>query len=178
MLVDLMMNITSVSKPLSKSLLVELGIEELPPTSVYALGLEFASILANYLYEAEWIVDDPHHPNAIPAVSSQSKFPKAYFGEFFATPRRLAVLIHGVLAEGKPQVRRLKLMPLHVAYHQSDGRYPTPSLLKKLASLGISTDTGRSSWEENLEIAEDFVYYHLKTPGLHLSTAITQALAL
>ncbi|MGR3913101.1 MAG: glycine--tRNA ligase subunit beta, partial [Gammaproteobacteria bacterium] len=64
------------------ALLVEIGSEELPPRELQSLARAFAAELARGLAEAG-VLDAPDAPGA---------------HRWFATPRRLAVLIAGVAA--------------------------------------------------------------------------------
>ncbi|MGB7650080.1 MAG: glycine--tRNA ligase subunit beta [Gallionella sp.] len=99
----------------SKNLLVELLVEELPPKSLKKLGESFAAGLT---------------------VSLQEQGLAAADAEFvwYATPRRLAVVVKEVLSQAADKAVAHKLMPVSVGL-DAQGE-PTPALLKKLASLG------------------------------------------
>lgn len=100
---------------MTKNLLVELLVEELPPKSLKQLGASFAQLLADSLKTQGLIAPDA-------AVTP------------YATPRRLAVHIANVAAQAADQAVTQKLMPVKVGL-DAEGQ-PTPPLLKKLASLG------------------------------------------
>jgi glycyl-tRNA synthetase beta chain len=99
----------------TKSLLVELFVEELPPKSLKKLGEAFALSLATSL-KAQGLLTERS------AVTP------------YATPRRLAAHISAVLAQAEDRPVTHKLMPTSVAL-DAEGA-PTPALLKKLAALG------------------------------------------
>lgn len=85
----------------SRNLLVELLVEELPPNALAKLGEAFARELFEQL-------------KAQDLVTSESVCTS------FATPRRLAVHVAGVLRQAPAQTVTHKLMPLAVAF--KDGR--------------------------------------------------------
>jgi glycyl-tRNA synthetase beta chain len=99
----------------TKSLLVELFVEELPPKSLKKLGDEFAKTLAVGL--------------RVQGLAGDTSAVTAY-----ATPRRLAMHLSGVAAQGTDRAVTHKLMPVSVALDASGA--PTPALLKKLAAVG------------------------------------------
>jgi glycyl-tRNA synthetase beta chain len=99
----------------TKSLLVELFVEELPPKALKRLGESFAASLAASL-RAQGLAGD--HAAVTP----------------FATPRRLAAHISAVQAQAADRAVTHKLMPVSVAL-DAQGQ-PTPALLKKLAAIG------------------------------------------
>ena len=99
----------------TRNLLVELFVEELPPKALKKLGESFAAELAKGL-RAQGLAGE--HSAVTP----------------FASPRRLAVHVSGVLAQAADRALAHKLMPVAVGLG-ADGQ-PTPALLKKLAALG------------------------------------------
>jgi glycyl-tRNA synthetase beta chain len=99
----------------SKSLLVELFVEELPPKALKKLGEAFAGVLLDKL-KAEGLASEH---SALTA---------------FASPRRLAAHVSAVRAQAADRAVSHKLMPVAVGL-AADGT-PTPALLKKLAALG------------------------------------------
>ncbi len=99
----------------TKSLLVELFVEELPPKALKKLGEAFAHTLAASL-KAQGLATDHS------AVTA------------YATPRRLAVHLSAVLTQATDRAVTHKLMPVSVALDASGA--PTPALLKKLAAVG------------------------------------------
>ncbi|MXS83094.1 glycine--tRNA ligase subunit beta [Nitrosomonas oligotropha] len=100
---------------MSKNLLVELLVEELPPKSLKQLGASFAQLLADSLKAQGLIAPDA-------AITP------------YATPRRLAVHIANVATQAADQAVTQKLMPVKVGLDAAG--QATPPLLKKLASFG------------------------------------------
>jgi glycyl-tRNA synthetase beta chain len=99
----------------TKSLLVELFVEELPPKALKKLGEAFAAVLVDSL-KAQGLI-------AGQAVATT-----------FATPRRLATHVTNVAARAQDQAVQVKLVPVAVGL-DAQGQ-PTPVLRKKLAALG------------------------------------------
>lgn len=100
----------------AQSLLVELLTEELPPSSLRALGEAFAIEIFKGLKDSG-------------LLSSDSRY------QWFATPRRLAVSVSNVPDRGPDRLEIKKIMPLSVAL-DADER-ATQALKKKLALMGI-----------------------------------------
>jgi glycyl-tRNA synthetase beta chain len=100
---------------LTRNLLVELFVEELPPKALKKLGEAFAAGLADGL-RAQGLASDAS------AVTP------------FASPRRLAAHISGVRTQADDKAQSQKLMPVSVGLN-AEGQ-ATPALLKKLAALG------------------------------------------
>ncbi|KVE37449.1 glycine--tRNA ligase subunit beta [Burkholderia sp. TSV86] len=98
-------------------LLVELLTEELPPKALARLGDAFAEGLAQRLAARD-------------LIEGELAF------ERYATPRRLAVVVHQVRAVAPDRQVREKVLPVSVAL-DADGK-PTAPLAKKLAALGHS----------------------------------------
>lgn len=99
----------------AQNLLVELFVEELPPKALRKLGDAFAGQLLEQL-------------RAQGLASADAQLTA------FASPRRLAAHITGVLARACDKPQSTKLMPVSVGL-TADGQ-PTPALLKRLAALG------------------------------------------
>jgi glycyl-tRNA synthetase beta chain len=99
----------------TQNLLVELFVEELPPKALNKLGAAFSGVLAEQL-KAQGLA-------AADAVVTA-----------FASPRRLAAHVSGVLAQGADKAVQQKLMPVAVGLDASGNA--TPALLKKLQALG------------------------------------------
>jgi glycyl-tRNA synthetase beta chain len=99
----------------TRSLLVELFVEELPPKALKKLGEAFAQTLAASL-KAQ-------------GLGTAHSATTAY-----ATPRRLAAHVSAVLAQASDKAVTHKLMPVSVALDAHGA--PTPALLKKLAAVG------------------------------------------
>ena len=100
----------------TKNLLVELFVEELPPKALKKLGESFAELMHGSL-KSQGLV------TASAAVSA------------YASPRRLAVQIGGVLPQAADKPVSQKLMPVSVGL-DANGK-PTQALLKKLTALGV-----------------------------------------
>ena len=99
----------------TQNLLVELFVEELPPKALNKLGAAFSTVLAEQL-KAQGLA-------AADAVVTA-----------FASPRRLAAHVTGVLAQGADKAVQQKLMPVAVGLDAAGNA--TPALLKKLQALG------------------------------------------
>ncbi|GKS68364.1 glycyl-tRNA synthetase beta chain [Nitrosomonas sp. PY1] len=100
---------------MTKNLLVELLIEELPPKSLKQLGNSFAELFATNLKAQDLLATDAQ-------VTA------------YASPRRLAVHITNVAAQASDRAVTQKLMPVAVGL-DAQGLATAP-LLKKLAGLG------------------------------------------
>jgi glycyl-tRNA synthetase beta chain len=139
---------------MTRDLLVELFVEELPPKSLKALGEAFAAGLLAGL-RAEGLAGEHSAANV------------------FASPRRLGTRISGVLAVAADQPVSHKLMPVAVGLG-ADGQ-PTPALLKKLAALG--TDAGvvpglRRAVDGKAEV----LFLDSRRPGATLAQGLQRAL--
>ncbi len=116
----------------AKNLLVELGVEELPPRSLEHLGNSFAELIATSLRTQGLIATD----------DAQNMNVKVY-----ASPRRLAVWIADVMSQAADKLVSQKLMPVKVGLDEHG--QPTPPLLKKLASLGADASVIAQLKREN-----------------------------
>ena len=134
------------------NLLVEIGVEELPPRALQTLGAAFAAELARGLAEAGVIGDQP---------DSQ---------RFFATPRRLAALVYDVLARQPEHVVERRGPSLSVAY-DAHGR-PTP------AAEGFAKSCGAAvAHLETLNNAQGaWLVHRQKVAGLPLAELLTRCL--
>jgi glycyl-tRNA synthetase beta chain len=99
----------------TQNLLVELFVEELPPKALNKLGAAFSGVLVEQLKAQGLAAADA-------AVTA------------FASPRRLAAHVTGVLAQGADKAVQQKLMPVAVGLDATGNA--TPALLKKLQALG------------------------------------------
>jgi glycyl-tRNA synthetase beta chain len=97
-------------------LLIELLVEELPPKALAKLDQAFSKVLVDELKKQDLLIANAHH-------------------ESFATPRRLGVLVHGVLSEAPSKEVEQKLMPKSVGL-TPEGE-PSAALTKKLNALGL-----------------------------------------
>jgi glycyl-tRNA synthetase beta chain len=100
---------------MTKNLLIELFVEELPPKALKKLGDAFAGVLFEQL-KAQGLT-------AADSVLTS-----------FASPRRLAAHVTKVAPEAADKAVSLKLMPVSVGLDASGNA--TPALLKKLQALG------------------------------------------
>lgn len=101
----------------TRTLLVELLTEELPPKALSRLGNAFAQGMTEGLRNRGLLDDDAR-------------------GEPAATPRRLALCLNGVRAKAPDTTVRAKVLPVSVALDANGA--PTPALAKKLAALGFA----------------------------------------
>ena len=139
---------------MSANLLVELFVEELPPKALKKLGEAFASLLHDGL-KVEGLAE-------VDAAAA-----------CFATPRRLAVHLTGVLAQAPDRARQHKLMPVAVALDAA-GR-PTPALLKKLAAIGAA-DVPLEQLERATDGKAETLFHHSRARGATLAEGLQKAL--
>ncbi len=99
----------------TQNLLVELFVEELPPKALNKLGVAFSSVLVEQLKAQGLAAADA-------TVTA------------YASPRRLAAHVTGVLAQAADKAVQQKLMPVTVGLDAAGNA--TPALLKKLQTLG------------------------------------------
>ncbi|MBT9467379.1 glycine--tRNA ligase subunit beta [Hydrogenophaga sp.] len=138
----------------AQNLLVELFVEELPPKALKKLGDAFASVLADQL-------------------KAQGLAPTDAVVTAFASPRRLAAHVTGVLARAADKAVSQKLMPVNVGLDSSG--QPTPALLKRLSALGAD-----ASAVAGLKRAPDgkaeALFYESVAPGAALAAGLQKAL--
>jgi glycyl-tRNA synthetase beta chain len=103
----------------TQNLLVELFVEELPPKALQKLGDAFASVLFDQL-KAQGLTSDASQVTP------------------YASPRRLAAHITGVISQAQDRAVQQKLMPVTVGLDASGNA--TPALLKKIQALGAGPD--------------------------------------
>jgi glycyl-tRNA synthetase beta chain len=138
----------------TRSLLVELFVEELPPKALKKLGEAFAQGLADSL-KAQGL-----------AGADAALTP-------FASPRRLAAHLSAVSAVAPDKSVSQKLMPVAVALDASGA--PTPALLKKLAALGADASvvpTLRRAPDGKAEA----LFLDAVQPGVTLAAGLQKAL--
>ena len=138
----------------TKSLLVELFVEELPPKSLKKLGDEFAKALAASL-KSQGLAGDHS------AVTA------------YATPRRLAMHLSAVAAQGTDKAVTHKLMPVTVALDASGA--PTPALLKKLAAVGADASVV-PQLERKLDGKAEALFWSTTVRGAMLAAGLQVAL--
>ena len=146
----------------TKNLLVELFVEELPPKALKKLGEEFGGKIEVALV-ADDLIDQaargffPHDTSKPPAI------------EYFASPRRLAVLLRGVRERAPAKMISHKLMPASVGL-APDGS-PTAALLKKLGALGAD-----SSAVKSLRRQGELLFFDSPSDGMTLAAGLQRAL--
>jgi glycyl-tRNA synthetase beta chain len=138
----------------TRPLLVELFTEELPPKALQELGRAFAEGIRAVLVKRGLLAADR------PAAD-------------FATPRRLAVRLDGVLAQAPEQAFREKLMPAKVGL-APDGT-PSAALLKKLAAKGLS-HLGPDDLQTESDGRQDYLFAAGTTAGTRLADGLQEAL--
>jgi glycyl-tRNA synthetase beta chain len=138
----------------TKSLLVELFAEELPPKALKKLGESFAASLAASLKSQGLSAE---HSAVTP----------------YATPRRLAAHISAVHAQAAERSVTHKLMPASVALDAAG--QPTPALLKKLAALGSDASV-LSQVERRADGKSEALFWTTSVRGAMLANGLQIAL--
>ncbi len=138
----------------TQNLLVELFVEELPPKALNKLGTAFSSVLAEQL-KAQGLA-------AADAVVTA-----------YASPRRLAAHVTGVLAQATDKAVQQKLMPVSVGLDASGN--PTPALLKKLQALGADASAVAQLKREG-EGKNEALFYDSVVTGVTLAVGLQKAL--
>ncbi len=138
----------------AQNLLVELFVEELPPKALKKLGDAFAQVLGQKL-----VTQGLAAPDAVVTP--------------FASPRRLAAHITGVLPRAADRAVSQKLMPVAVGLDAAG--QATPALLKRLGALGAD-----ASAVAGLRRAPDgkaeALFFDSVAPGVDLTTGLQAAL--
>jgi glycyl-tRNA synthetase beta chain len=135
------------------SLLIELFTEELPPKALKRLAEAFKDHVASGLIQRD-LMDRGDLRSA----------------QVFSTPRRLAVLIKGVLDKGEDRMDPIRLMPSKVAY-DADGK-PTAALMKRLEKEASSI----SHIERRIDGSVEYVYLNRMLAGVRLAPGLQSAL--
>jgi len=138
----------------TKNLLVELLVEELPPKVLKKLGLAFATVLADSLKTQGLATADAT------AVD-------------FASPRRLAVHLSGVLAVAPDKAVSQKLMPVAVGLDAVGNA--TPALLKKLQALGVDA-SAVSGLKRAMDGKAEALFFESTVAGATLAQGLQKAL--
>ncbi|MDX8378446.1 MAG: glycine--tRNA ligase subunit beta [Gallionella sp.] len=138
----------------TKSLLVELFVEELPPKSLKKLGECFAKGLSERLI-------------------SQGLALKETEVTAYATPRRLAVLVESVSAQAADKPVSQKLMPVKIGLDAQDNA--TPALLKKLATMGVDASVV-VDLNRKMDGKSEALYYDSVLTGVKLVDGLQWAL--
>ena len=145
-----------------QNLLVELCVEELPPKALKLLGQAFSGVLAEQL-QAQGLA-------AADAVVTA-----------YASPRRLAAHVTGVLPRAADKAVQQKLMPVAVGLDAAG--HATPALLKKLQALGADVSDPAAAVAA-LKRAPDAsgkggaeaLFYDSVVPGAPLQAGLQKAL--
>jgi len=143
---------------MSKNLLVELFVEELPPKALKKLGEAFSQTLAHSLKTQGLCADSA-------VVTS------------YASPRRLAVLVTEVADQAADKPVSQKLMPAAVGLDASG--QPTPALLKKLAALGVDVGAAASAaagLRRESDGKAEVLFYDSVAKGATLAAGLQKAL--
>ena len=133
------------------SLLVELLTEELPPKALARFGEVFSAGVYAGLVQKKLVAENV-----------------AY--QWYATPRRLAVLIPHVLSLAPDQEVEEKLMPVSVALG-ADGQ-PSPALLKKLEAKGIAASE-LPKFTKRLDGKSETFFYTMQVQGARLADVLS-----
>lgn len=142
----------------TQNLLVELFVEELPPKALNKLGAAFSTVLAEQL-KAQGLA-------AADAVVTA-----------FASPRRLAAHVTGVLAQGADKAVQQKLMPVAVGLDAAGNA--TPALLKKLQALGADVSdpaAAVAALKRAPDGKADALFYDSIVKGASLQAGLQKAL--
>ena len=132
------------------TLLVELLTEELPPKALPRLGETFATRIAE-------------------GLKARGLAPLDAALRSYASPRRLAVTVAHVAAEGAAREVTEKLMPVSVAL-DAEGK-PTPALLKKMEAKGISVDAV-ASFERRVDGKAEALFHTDTVAGARLADVL------
>ena len=132
------------------TLLVELLTEELPPKALSRLGEVFSAQIHAGL-----------------AVRKLLTAGDAY--QWFATPRRLAILVPSVLDVARDASVTEKIMPVSVAL-DANGQ-PTHALLKKLEAKGIPVSEV-AKFEKRMDGKAEALFYQATIKGVSLDEAL------
>ena len=136
-----------------RNLLIELGTEELPPKALLRLSEAFASTFYEGMIAAGMIENSADHCRA------------------YATPRRLAVWLKGVLPK-QPDTKELRIGPAVQAACDADGK-PTAAAEGFARSCGVSVARLKPvSTEKGERLA-----YNQKVKGQSLGILVTKCLA-
>jgi glycyl-tRNA synthetase beta chain len=139
----------------TKNLLVELFVEELPPKALKNIGASFAATLSESLKSQGLTASDA-------AVTS------------YASPRRLAAHVAGVLEKAADQEVEVKLMPAAVGL-DAEGK-PTQALQKRAAALGIDLAANAAAISRRMDGKAETLFTQTVRVGQTLPDALQKAL--
>ncbi len=137
--------------PVTASLLVELLTEELPPKALARFGEVFSAGVFAGLVQKKLVAENV-----------------AY--QWYATPRRLAVLIPHVNSLAADQEVEEKLMPVSVALDANGN--PSPALLKKLEAKGISVSE-LPKFTKRMDGKSETFFYTMQVAGAQLADVLS-----
>ena len=140
---------------MNATLLIELLTEELPPKALSRLGETFAQ-------------------QVHAGLSGHALVPADGACAWFATPRRLAVRVPGVLAVAPDATAFEKIMPVAVALDAAG--QPTPALKKKLEAKGIPLDAV-AQFERRLDGKSETFFYKAAVKGARLDDVLAGVVA-
>lgn len=138
----------------TRSLLVELQTEELPPKALEKMGQAFAQGIAKVLHERHLLTEHSQITD-------------------YATPRRLAVHISQVAEQAADQAFSEKLMPTKVGL-DIDGNMSQP-LVKRLESKGLGHLT-LTDLEIKSDGKQDYFYANGMATGARLADVMNEAI--
>jgi glycyl-tRNA synthetase beta chain len=146
-----------MTQTLISPLLIELLTEELPPKALRQLGESFSTTIVERL-----VRDGLCQPDVTV--------------ERFASPRRLAVLVHAVRAEAAESDRVERLLPVSIAL-DTNGQATAP-LIKKLAGMGLrlGENIALDALEQTQDGKQPQLIYRFKARGAKLAETAQAAL--
>lgn len=146
-----------MTQTLISPLLIELLTEELPPKALRQLGESFSTTIVERL-----VRDGLCQPDVTV--------------ERFASPRRLAVLVHAVRAEAAESDRVERLLPVSIAL-DTNGQATAP-LIKKLAGMGLrlGENIALNALEQTQDGKQPQLIYRYKARGAKLAETAQAAL--
>ena len=137
------------------TLLVELLTEELPPKALSRLGDVFAAQIHAGLASRKLLTAGDTYQS-------------------FATPRRLAILVPGVLAVAPDALVTEKIMPVSVALDATG--QPTQALRKKLEAKGIPV-SAVERFEKRMDGKAEALFYQATVTGVALDAVLADIVA-
>jgi len=143
---------------ITRNLLVELLVEELPPKALKTLGQAFERALLSSLTDQQLVA-----PGSVLDETCKC----------FASPRRLAVWIKDVRARAADSTQQLRLMPAAVGLDAAG--QATPALLKKLAALGADASAVAALQRRN-DGKSELLLLEAVVPGATLAVGLQKAL--
>ncbi|MDR2506901.1 MAG: glycine--tRNA ligase subunit beta [Candidatus Accumulibacter sp.] len=135
---------------MNATLLVEILTEELPPKALARLGEAFRDGLIDGLARCRLVSGTPE-------------------SAWFATPRRLAVLVRDVADAAADRIVEEKIMPVSVAF-DAEGK-PTAALEKKLGARGILL-SGIARFERRPDGKSEALFYKAAVAGARLDEVL------